>query len=276
MNDDEITNGQRAAVAMDAIAAYARFEHPMELRFFLEEEGEVDLEAVKGRLGDLLCGLLHYAELREISFDDVLITAKHEYDQQRTWYLPGDAVQLASGARQAGPADARVGEILKARPGNPPAYLVDFIAVRVWYPEPGLAPAEHFPAVTTGYGIIGTAYAAQHCLNQTARRIQDARNQGGCPEAVDINDLRTFLTTLSGWSGMPPPALLKFLGLEHLAESGTLPLAAVPGAHPVSLAATDVATPLQAGVPDVSYGDRRRAPAPPIRPATKAPWGGGR
>ena len=274
MNDSEITNGQRAAVAMDAIGTYARFEHPVEFRFFLFEEDEIDPEAAKSNLGDLLCGLMHYAEQRGLHFDDILTTAQYEYEQQRTWYLPGDAVQLAPGARQAGPAGARIGEILKARPGSPPAYLVDFIAVRIWYREPDLAPAGHFPAISTGYGAIRTAYAAQHCLDQTVRRIQAARNGGGRPEAGDISDLQTFLTALSDWSGLNGPALLKFLGLEHLAASGKLPLPTVPGADPVSLAATDVAASLDAGVPDAGRSGGRRAPAPQARPATRTRAGG--
>jgi hypothetical protein len=271
--NDEITNGQRAAVAMDAIGTYARFEHPMELRFFLFEEEETDLEAAKSNLGDLLCGLMHYAEQRGLRFDDIFARAQYEHEQQRTWYLPGDAVQLAPGARQAGPPGARIGEILKARPGSPPAYLVDFIGVRSWYPEPDLAPAGHFPAISTRYGTITTAYAAQHCLNQTIRYLQYDHSQGTRPRTDYLADADTFLSALSDWSGLPRPTLLKSLGLPEIAGPGELPPAA-PAPHPVSLAATGVAASPDARIPEAGHGGGRRAQASQARPATRTRGGG--
>jgi len=278
MNDDEITNGQRAAVAMDAIGTYARFAHPMEFRFFfLQEWDEADPEAVKSRLGDLLCGLMHYAEQRGLHFDDVLTTAQFEYERQRTWHLPGDSVQLAPGARQPGPDGARVGEILKARPGSPPAYLVDFIACRAWYREPDLTPVQHFPALSTRYGdgVVCTAYSAQHCLKQAIGYIQDDRSQGTRSRADCIADVDTCLSALSDWSGMPRPALLRSLGLPHPTDPGEVPLAA-PAPHPVSLAAADVAAPPDTAAPGISHVGRRRPPIPPAGPATGAHRGGSR
>ena len=72
MSEDEFTNGKRAALALDAINHYARSlpkEGSSEERFFFNEESDAGPGAQIDYLSALLCGLMHYAERRKLSFD---------------------------------------------------------------------------------------------------------------------------------------------------------------------------------------------------------------
>ena len=60
-------------------------------------------------------------------------------------------MQLAGQTQRAADAGSAplTGEIVTARPGDPPVYLVEFITSREWVPEPDLAPARPFPPIAT-------------------------------------------------------------------------------------------------------------------------------
>ena len=63
MSDDQITNGRRAARALDAISTYTRMSPyeglPEDYFFFLDSERETGPGTDHDGLADLLCGLMH-------------------------------------------------------------------------------------------------------------------------------------------------------------------------------------------------------------------------
>ena len=126
MSDDQITNGRRAARALDAISTYTRMSPyeglPEDYFFFLDSEQETGPGTDHDGLADLLCGLMHYAERRRLSFADALAGASRDYNHQRTSYLPGDAVQVQrTTTTESAPL---TGEIARARPGHPPTWSI--------------------------------------------------------------------------------------------------------------------------------------------------------
>ncbi len=91
MNDDEMTNGRRGALALHAISLYARssrWDGPDEEHFIFGSDTDAEPGAAAGGLSALLCGLMHYAEHRKLSFDGALASARRDYQQQRTALLP--------------------------------------------------------------------------------------------------------------------------------------------------------------------------------------------
>jgi hypothetical protein len=265
VSDRQITNDRRAVMALSAISTYARIS-PSDslpetyLRFDSEREpGE--RAGDQGRLADLLCGLMHYAERRDLSFTDALTQARRQYSRQRTSYLPRDAVQRTGQARQAaaGHGAPLTGEIIKARPGRPPAYEVDFITSREWVRQPDLAPARPFPVTTTRYGQVNSAYIARHGLVKAIRRIEAASEAGNTPDPADAQDLDTFLTALCGWSGLERPAVLGSFSTVLTEHDGHL-LVTPASAHPAALAATSVARPPTARPPVTRTATARPSP----------------
>lgn len=247
MSDDHLTNGKRAALALDAIKAYSRSrpeDVPDEEQFFFDYEREADPRVDQGRLSALLCGLMHYAEHRTLSFNTAFRSARRDYQhqRQRTAYLPGDAVRHTNRTLSEIAADdiLPIGEIIKARPGSPPSYQVDFITCREWLTESSLAPASHFMTIPTGFGNLSSAHVARICLDRIASEIEDGYLKGTtCPAEEAIRDFQTILGALSNWSGVARPALLRSFSKVITETDGWL-VAAAGSSHPVRLAAVDV------------------------------------
>ena len=242
MSDDQITNGRRAARALDAINMYARMsssEGLPESYFFFDFEREPEEQSGDhDRLSGLVCGLMHYAERRSLSFADALTDARRQYDRQRTNYAPEDGMQLAGQTQRAADAGSAplTGEIVTARPGDPPVYLVEFITSREWVPEPDLAPAEPFPPIAASDGEISSAHVARYFLVRTIRRIEIARKNDSYPDTADAQDLDIFLTTLCEWSGLERPTVLSVFSEVLTEKDGHLLIAGTPRTHPVALA----------------------------------------
>jgi hypothetical protein len=241
MSDDYLTNGKRAALALDAINAYSRprpEEGPGEDHF-----SDYEREADAGIDRDQLCGLMHYADYRTLSFNAAFKSARRDYQhqRQRTAYLPGDAVRRANRTLPEAAADGipLIGEIIKARPGSPPSYQVDFITCREWLAESFLVPAPHFMTIPTGFGNLSSAHVARQCLGRIVSEIEDDYLEGTCPAEEAIRDLPMILGALSSWCGVARPTLLRCFG-EVITEKGGLLVAGARSAHPVSLAAVDV------------------------------------
>ena len=96
MSEAQITNGRRAALALDAISTYTRmspYEGPPEDYFFLDSERETGPGTDHNRLAGLLCGLIHYPDSSRVTFADALSAARDDYLRQRVTYLPGDPVR---------------------------------------------------------------------------------------------------------------------------------------------------------------------------------------
>jgi hypothetical protein len=235
--DDHLTNGRRAALALDAINAYAQSgpeEGPDEDHFFFGYEGGADPGVDQDQLSALLSGLMHYAEYRGLGFNAAFRCARRDYQRQRTAYLPGDAVR-----RALSDGVPLVGEIIKARPGRPPSYQVDFITCREWLAESSLAPAPHFMIIPTGFGNLSSAHVARYCLNRIVTEIEDGYRKGIRPAERAIGDLHVILGALSNWAGVARAALLRSFS-EVITETDGWLVAGSGGAHPVRLAAVDV------------------------------------
>ncbi len=250
MSDDQITNGRRAARALDAISTYMRMSPyeglPEDYFFFLDSEQETGPATDHDGLAGLLCGLMHYAERRRLSFADTLAGASRDYNHQRTRYLPGDAVQVQrTTTTDSAPL---TGEVTRARPGRPPSYLVDFITSREWLAEPDLTPAEPFPATATHYGEISSAHVARDLLARTITRIEIARENGNDSDTRDAQDPGTLLTTLCQWSGLERPTVLSLFSEVLTEKDGHLLIAGTPRTHPVALAATGMPHPPGTGL----------------------------
>ncbi len=237
MSDGQLTNGQRAAHALDGINAHARSsarqEHGMsEEHFFFDFDRDTEPGADQARLADLLRDLHHYAERRGLNVDDALTAV--------------------------------------ARPGRVPEYQVDFITARQWIAEPDLEAAPRFPAVATRFGPVSSADVARWCFIQTARHAEEELAQGSNPEAGDIRDLAGLLDALSRWSGIARPALLRAFS-EVIGEKDGRIVAHAPGRNPVTLAALD--TPLGISLPAGAPPLPLSAEATPLRPAAARPPG---
>ena len=264
MSDDQITNGRRAALALDAISTYTRMSPyeglPEDYFFFLDSERETGPGTDHDGLAGLLCGLMHYAERRRLSFADALACASRDYNRQHTRYLPGDAVQVQR--TTAIDSASLTGEIARGRPGRRPSYLVDFITSREWVAEPDLAPAEPFPATATHYGEISSAHVARDLLTRTITRIEIARENGNYPDTRDAQDLGTLLTTLSQWSGLERPTVLSWFSEVLTEKDGHLLIAGTPRTHPVALATSG--NPYR---PPRACGEMPRPPRKPCHPS---------
>jgi hypothetical protein len=246
---------------MDAISLYARsspWEGSSESTFFLDFEREALPGGDQDRLAALLCGLMHYAERRGLSFPDALAAARQDYSRQRTAYLPGQAVRRAGPqGHAAASSEAPVtGEVIAARPGRPAQYRVDFITSRQWLPEQALEPAQPFPAITTSYGTFSSAYVACHCLRKTVSAIEDRYLDDRTQDGRDAKDLATILTALSAWSGLERDSLLSSFS-EWITERNGQLVAGHSIGRPVTLAATcaplpPLAAPGQADAPGVT------------------------
>ena len=240
--EERLTNGKRAALALDAVNAYASASPGRgtpEVTFFMDFEREALPGGDQDRLSGLLCGLMHYAERRGLSFPDALSAARQEHGRQRTTYLPGNAVRRAGSSwRTPAPGDPPLtGEVLRARPGRPAEYEVDFITSREWLPETALAPASPFPAVTTEYGTFSSAHVARRCLERAVDEIErDYLDQHRAPGSGLARDLDTLLTALSGWSGLGRDTLLRPLSKVVAEMDGQL-IAGAADVHPAALAA---------------------------------------
>jgi hypothetical protein len=250
MSESQITNGQRAARALDGINAHTwSSEQPergmSEERFFFDFDRDTEPGTDHTRLADLLRDLHHYADRRGLNFDDALATARRGYEGQLTTYQPGDAIRLAGRSSDAAAENGfpLVGEIIKARPGLPAEYQVEFLTQRQWISEPGLKPAPRFPGATTRFGRVSSAHAARWCFSQTVGQVGEAVSRGSSPEAEDIRDLAGLLDALSRWSSIAPPALLRVFS-EVIGEKNGRLVAQAPGRNPVTLATLDAPGPL--------------------------------
>ena len=188
MSGGQITNGQRAAHALDGINAHARSSARQERgmseeHFFFDFDRDTEPGTDHARLADLLRDLPHYVSRRGLDFDAAFAAARRDYEVQRTTHQPGDAIRLAGRAGDAAAAGGfpLVGEIIKARPGRLPDYQVEFITRRQWIAEPELEAAPRFPGVATRFGQVSSAHAARWCFIQTARQAEEALSGGGRP-----------------------------------------------------------------------------------------------
>jgi hypothetical protein len=255
MSQDHLTNGKRAALALDAINAYSRLrtEECTDEDHFFDYEREADPSLGQDQLCALLCGLMHYADYRMLSFKASFRSARRDYQRQRqrTTYLPGDAVRHTDRTQTETPADVipLIGEIIKVRPGSPPSYQVDFMICREWPAESVLAPAPHFRTISTGFGNLSSAHVARQCLNRILSEIEADYVEDFRPGEEAIRDLQIILGALSSWCGISWPTLLKSFS-EVITEIEGWLVAGARSAHPISLAAVDV-------------------PALPLRPARR-------
>ena len=150
----------------------------------------------------------------------------------------------SGGARRPAPD----GRGLRARPGRPAEYEVDFITTREWLPETALAPASPFPAVTTEFGTFSSAHVARRCLERAIDEIEhDYLDQHRTPRSGHVRGLDTVLTALSGWSGLKRDALLRSFS-EVIAEKDGQLIAGAAGPHPVILAAASTPQPAAAAI----------------------------
>lgn len=273
MSDGQITNGQRAAHALDGINAHARSSAQQERGmseeyFFFDFEPDTEPGTDHALLADLLRDLHHYADRRDLNFNDALTTARRDYEDQRTTYQPGDAIRLTGRSSDAAAAGGfpLVGEIVNARPGHLPEYQVEFITRRQWISEPDLEPASRFPDVATRFGQVSSAHVARWCFIQTARQVEQAFSRGSHPEAEDIRDLAGFLDALSRWSGIARPALLWSFS-EVIGEKDGRLVAQAPGRNPVTLAALDAPRPLGMSLRAGARLSPLSAEVTPLRPA---------
>jgi hypothetical protein len=216
VSEDPPTNGKRAALALDAVSLYARsspWEGSSESTFFFDFERDALPGGDQDRLAALLCGLMHYAERRSLSFPGALAAARQEYARQRTAYLPGQSVRRA-GPRWRAPAPGEApltGEVIAARPGRPAQYHVDFITGREWLPETALAPAPPFPAITTSYGTLSSAFIACYCMRRPRRK----QASGMAPGRARDDRIREEQQHLQGDNAMTsqwPPEAIRALG----------------------------------------------------------------
>jgi hypothetical protein len=247
VSEDPPTNGKRAALALDAVSLYARsspFEGSSESTFFFDFERDAMPGGDQDRLAALLCGLMHYAERRDLSFPGALAAARQEYARQRTTYLPGQSVRRAGPRwRAPAPGDAPLtGEVIAARPGRPAQYHVDFITGREWLPETALAPAPPFPAIATSYGTLSSAFVTCYCMRRAASEIEHDYLGGRAPDSSRVADLDTMVTALSGWSGLPRDTVLRSFS-EVIAEKDEKLIAGARTGHPVTLAAISMPLP---------------------------------
>jgi hypothetical protein len=273
MSDGQLTNGQRAAHALDGINAHARSSARQERGvseeyFFFDFERDTEPGTDRARLADLLRDLHHYADRRGLDFDDALTTARRDYEDQRTTYQPGDAIRLAGRSSDAAAAGGfpLVGEIVKARPGHVPEYQMEFITRRQWIGEPYLEAAPRFPDVATRFGQVSSAHVARWCFIHAARQVEEALSRGSNPEAGDIRDLARLLDELSRWSGIARPALLRSFS-EVIGEKDGRLVAQAPGQNPVTLAALDAPGPLGMSLRAGARPSPLSAEVTPLRPA---------
>jgi hypothetical protein len=279
MSGEEITNGKQAALALDAINAYARsspWEGSDEDHFFFDYERQAQPGADHDRLSGLLCSLMHYAERRNLSFTAALRSARQDYQHQRTAYLPGDAGRRTDRTLPEAAADGMplIGEIIKATPGSPSSYQVDFITGREWLAEPDLTPSPHFMTISTGFGNLSSAHVARLCLNQIVLQIEAGYLDGTRPAEKAVRDLETILGALSRWCGVARPALLRSFS-EVISEKDGWLIAGARRRHPVSLAAVDVAAPLTTSLPAIVPSSASSATVIPFRSITRRQRMGG-
>lgn len=260
MNEDQATNGERAALALDAITVYARpssWQNSNEDQFFFDFERDVEPDTDHDRLSALLNGLMHYAERRKLSFDAALGSARRDYQRQRTVYVPGDAVLRVDRMLRA--VDDRtplIGEVIKAMPGCPSTYEVDFITTCEWFTEPCLAPGPRFMTVHTEFGDLSSAHAARSCLRRVVESIEADYRKGHRPRLHAVRDLRTMVGELASWSGIPRGEFLRSFSQVITERDGWL-VAGACTAHPVSLASADAP-----GAPDTNVPTIEEAAAP--------------
>jgi hypothetical protein len=241
VSEDPPTNGKRAALALDAVSHYARsspYNSLSEHSFFFDFERDAMPGGDQDRLAALLCGLMHYAERRSLSFPDALTAARQEYGRQRTTWMPGQSVRRP-GPRRLAPARGQeplTGEVIAARPGRPAQYHVDFITSREWLPETALVPARPFPEITTSYGTFSSAFVAAFCLRRAVSEVEHDYLDNRAPDSRYTTDLDTMLTALCGWSGLDRARVLEAFS-EVITESSGHLVAGTRTGHPVTLAA---------------------------------------
>jgi hypothetical protein len=278
VSEDQVTNGERAALAMDAITVYARsssWQSLSEDQFFFDFERGVEPGTDHDGLSALLSGLMHYAERRKLSFDAALGCARREYQHQRTAYVPGDAVlRIDQTLRAVDDRTPQIGEVIKAMPGCPSTYEVDFVTTSEWFTEPCLAPGPRFMTIQTEFGDLSSAHAARSCLYRVVKVIEADYRSGRRPELGAIRDLRTIVGELASWSGIPRTELLRSFS-QVIAERGGWLVAGARTAHPVSLATADIPGPPDTSVPVIEGSAASSAVVIPfLRPDRSRPKGG--
>jgi hypothetical protein len=279
MNEDQVTNGERAALALDAVTVYARpssWQSASEDQFFFDFERDAELATDNDRLSALLNGLMHYAERRKLSFDAALASARQEHQHQRTTYIPGDAVlRIDRMLRAVDDRTPLIGEVIKAMPGRPSTYEVDFITASEWFTEPCLAPAPRFMTIQTEFGDLSSAHAARNCLRRVVESIEADFRKGHSPEPSAIRDLRTIVGELASWSGILRTELLRSFSHVITERDGWL-VAGACTAHPVSLAAADIPAAPDTSVPTIKEATASCAVVIPLRQPDRPRRRGGR
>jgi len=190
-------------------AALDFFQNLFEQTAHFDHRGDDD--HARELLGDLLIDLMHYAERRNLEFNDILAQAQSHYlgeQQTETVFSIGSTVQLqgpvAEGALLVGqPTRGTVTGFLVQEHG-PTQYYVHFLG------EPSnrsliaadLEPAPPFPAAPITGGVITDPLRAEKSLVETMTRVGQAETEGVQPKASDLRDQQVLLDAVVTWNDM--------------------------------------------------------------------------
>ncbi|MFG2091858.1 MULTISPECIES: hypothetical protein [unclassified Spirillospora] len=162
-------------------------------------------------LGDLLIDLMHYAEHRDLEFNDILAQAQGYYlsEQDNPSVFPiGSTVQLEGPAADEAillgqPTRGTITGILVPDYG-PTEYYVGFLGETNNRKTiaADLEPAPPFPATTIAEGVIDDPLRAEEILVETMARIGSTESQGIQTHKDDLNDQQALLNALMAWNGM--------------------------------------------------------------------------
>ncbi|TDC73852.1 hypothetical protein [Actinomadura sp. 7K507] len=231
-------------------------------------------------LGDLLIDLMHYAEHRDLEFNDILAQAQGYYlsEQANSSVFPiGSTVQREGPAADEAillgqPTRGTVTGILVPDHG-PTEYYVGFLGQTTNHKTiaADLEPAPPFPATTTTQGVINDPLRAEATLVETMTRIANAESQGVQPQKGELNDQRSLLNALVAWNGMDKrnvtDLLLAKIETRLPTDSQHPPTAPDAPLSPGQLAAQAFPSPLPQGLTNPQDSSSRRpADTTPPRP----------
>lgn len=223
---------------------------------------------------------MHYAEHRDLEFNDILAQAQGYYlsEQDNPSVFPiGSTVQLegpeADEAILLGqPTRGIITGILVPDYG-PTEYYVGFLGETSNRKTlaADLEPAPPFPATTTAEGVINDPLRAEETLVETMTRIGSAEGRGIRPHQDDLNDQQSLLNALVAWNGMDKrnvtDLLLARVATRLPPDTQQPPTAPDTPLSPGRLAAQAFPTPLPQGLFNPQAASTRRpADTTPQRP----------